>query len=161
MPSKEHDIFADRISHYIKTRLAVWANQGGRFGDWAGQIRSTSTTNIPLQLEEFDDQRSTRSPDIAFTHIEAKHPGLIIEVSYSQEQKDIAKIADDYILGTEGNIRTVLGLDLSYKNTKRHTTPDKSARISVWRSSFYPKSANNEVELSAKLAWSKVTTPST
>jgi hypothetical protein len=38
-------------------------------------------------------------------------------------------LAEDYILGSDGNIRVVIGLDIEYKQSKKAT-------ISVWRPQY-------------------------
>jgi hypothetical protein len=37
---------------------------------------------------------------------------------------DLARLADDYILGSDGNIRVVIGLDINYRR--------KMATLSIW-----------------------------
>lgn len=39
---------------------------------------------------------------------------MIIEISYSRRPKDLARLADDYISGSDGNIAVVLGFDIEY-----------------------------------------------
>jgi hypothetical protein len=50
----------------------------------------------------------------------------VIETSFSQKRKDLPKLAEDYILGSIGNIGVVVGLDIEYRNSKRAT-------VSMWR----------------------------
>jgi hypothetical protein len=47
-------------------------------------------------------------------------------VSYSQKRKELGRLADDYILGSDGNIRVVVGLDIGYGASEKAT-------LSVWR----------------------------
>ncbi len=70
-------------------------------------------------------------PDAVFEHIDAQYPGVVIEVSFTQKKKDLARLADSYILGSEGNIRVVVGLDIEYKTSSKD--PSKRATISMWR----------------------------
>jgi hypothetical protein len=51
-------------------------------------------------------------PDAVFEHIDAQYPGVVIEVSFTQKKKDLARLADSYTLGSEGNIHVVVGLDI-------------------------------------------------
>lgn len=81
-------------------------------------------------LELFDEEyRCNHSPDAQFRHDEAQYPGVVIEVSYSQKQRDLRSIVDNYILGSDGNIRVVVCLDVDYRNGKHAT-------LSVWRPSI-------------------------
>jgi hypothetical protein len=79
------------------------------------------------------------SCDAQFRHEGAQYPGVVIEVSYTQKRKDLAYIAEDYILGSNGNIRVVIGLDVEYNNSKKAT-------LSVWRPSIV-KNKDGEPEL--------------
>ena len=40
-------------------------------------------------------------------------------MSYSQRRKDLERLADDYILGSDSDIRVVVGLDIEYKTGKK------------------------------------------
>jgi hypothetical protein len=64
--------------------------------------------------------RSERSPDASFKHEQAKYPGVIIEVCYSQKVRAAADLADDYILDTNGNVKTVIALNIEYRATRRY-----------------------------------------
>lgn len=44
----------------------------------------------------------------------ADYPGIVIQTSFSQKRKDLPKLAEDYILGSIGNITVVIGLDIEY-----------------------------------------------
>lgn len=57
---------------------------------------------------------------------------MIFEVSYSQKQRDLGRLADDYILGSDGNIRVVVGLDIEYQSKSKEAS-NKAATLSVWR----------------------------
>jgi len=51
---------------------------------------------------------------------------VVIEVSYSQKRRDLSRLADDYILGSDAEICTVVGIDLDYGGGKKAT-------VSIWR----------------------------
>ena len=72
---------------------------------------------------------STHDPDRQFKHNTAKYPGLIIEIAYSQTktdgEKNLAKLADHYVIESSGNIKMIIGIAAEYGETKRAT-------ISIW-----------------------------
>jgi len=84
---------------------------------------------IPLSSEliTFDDDEhyGPKSPDIAFGCRAGQYLGVILEVSYSQRRRDLAGLAQAYILGSYAKIKVVVGIDMDY-NTKVGT-------IQVWR----------------------------
>jgi hypothetical protein len=77
-----------------------------------------------------DQEYSKHDPDAQFRHSKAQYPGVVIVVSYSQKRKDLARLADDYILGSDSSIRAVVGLDIEYKAS------NEDATLSVWRPHF-------------------------
>ncbi|KIW76749.1 hypothetical protein Z517_09193 [Fonsecaea pedrosoi CBS 271.37] len=68
--------------------------------------------HTPLKEGEF----GTHSPDAQFRHVEAKYPGVILEVAYSQKTKSLSELAHIYI--TEGT-KLVVGLDQDYPRSKK------------------------------------------
>jgi hypothetical protein len=54
--------------------------------------------------------------------LKAQFPGVVIEVLYSQKRKDLERLADNYILGSDSDIRVVMGLDIEYKTGKKATS---------------------------------------
>jgi hypothetical protein len=42
-------------------------------------------------------------------------------------------LADDYILGSDKNVRVVVGLDLEYRGKTDKGAPGRAATISIWR----------------------------
>ncbi|KAH1396915.1 hypothetical protein KXX51_008078, partial [Aspergillus fumigatus] len=68
-------------------------------------------------------------PDASFGHPKAQYPGVVIEICYSQKRRDVALLADDYILNTDGSIKVVVCVDIDYKQSQRAT-------LSVWRPEY-------------------------
>ena len=91
-----------------------------------------------LAIPNMEDMSQTPCFDIA------RH-NVILEISYTQKRRDLARVAQDYILGSGGNIRVVVGIDIDYK--------DKSATLSIWQPRLQANEAGEE-ELVAHLATS-------
>jgi hypothetical protein len=85
------------------------------------KIQSRRTTGI-----EFKSPPVNWSPDASYAIRTLTLPGLLIEVSYSQNRKELKARAYDFILETGCRIRMVIGIDIEYGNTK-------AATYSVWR----------------------------
>ena len=56
----------------------------------------------------------------------------MIETSYSQRQKELTRLADEYISGSDGNIAMIFRLDIEY------SVESKKASLSIWRSRLMP-----------------------
>jgi hypothetical protein len=74
---------------------------------------SETTSDIYLYgLDAVNGKFPKRSPDASLAHADAQYPSIVIETSYSQTQKNLARLADDYVCGSDGNIAVVLGFDI-------------------------------------------------
>lgn len=124
MPTGVHEIFTYQVDKEIERQLQHLCTNKSRpdIAALARSIQGCASTDI-FMLGNFDQAR--HSPDSSFQCIYAKFPALVIETSYSQKRKDLSRLADDYILGSHGNIKLVLGLDIEYRNSK-------TATVSVW-----------------------------
>ena len=98
MPSAIHEVFADKVSDEIKDQRRSIASRQGLSAEFAREIESWASSKL-----KFDDpDLGKHEPDAMFGHSEARYPGVVIEVSYSQKKKDLGRLADGYILGSVG-----------------------------------------------------------
>jgi hypothetical protein len=105
--------------------------------DLAARIRRAGSSDISLP----DGSKNTKQPDCRYNHINcgvncSVYPGLILEVSYSQRQKDLEGLAREYIQKSGGAIRTVVGIKIDYlapKTTSSGLSGAGSGKFSVWR----------------------------
>lgn len=122
MPTNLHESVICDVVKDIQGQLK--GLEGGRepSANFAGAVHARgSATIIPK-----DPEYGRHDPDAQFRHIMAQYPGVVIEVSYAQKRKDLRVIAEDYILGSDGDICVVIGLDIEYHRSKRAT-------VSAWR----------------------------
>ncbi|KAI1839507.1 hypothetical protein JX266_014281, partial [Neoarthrinium moseri] len=103
-------------------------------GKFAASIANGTSSRILLRESPFDGLATTnppmqRQPDAQFQHHNAAYPGVVLEISYSQNGKDLDRLAWDYILKSNGDIRVVIGIDLDYGGTN-------VSSVSVWRAVF-------------------------
>ncbi|KAF2752754.1 hypothetical protein EJ05DRAFT_515416 [Pseudovirgaria hyperparasitica] len=138
MPTNLHKIFIIRIVEEIQVQLESFQDTSAEF---AKEIMSGGSASIKFTDEEY----GKHDPDAQFRHSKAQFPGVVIEVSYSQKRKDLERLADDYILGSDSDIRVVVGLDIECKTGKKAT-------LSVWR----PNIITNETQEKELVAQSVV-----
>ncbi|KAK7592292.1 hypothetical protein V3481_006913 [Fusarium oxysporum f. sp. vasinfectum] len=101
--------------------------------EFTSQIKGGGSSRIYLEDKEKQNKVLKclrRQPDGQFGHKEAEFPGVVIEVSYSQDGKQLSKIAKQYIHYTDGNIKAVICLDINYGNTQ--------STVSLWKPQFNP-----------------------
>jgi hypothetical protein len=121
MPRLLHDQLAGSVAEDLRWQLRSIASGTGPAAIFAQETRNTVSATI-----EFPGSPAPKhSPDGSIKHVEAKYPGVVIEVSYSQKKKDLPLLASDYIIGSRSSIRAVVGIDLEYTG--------KKATLSVWR----------------------------
>ena len=95
-----------------------------------------SDISFPPRTDSDSLQKSKHSPDISFKHELAKWPGVIIEVLYSTKRKDIPKLADRYILDSDGSVQAVVGLDIEYQRPNQTQAKSREAVFSVWQPEY-------------------------
>ncbi|KAF7852606.1 hypothetical protein EAF04_010937 [Stromatinia cepivora] len=120
MPSGVHERFIWRTVNELAKQLESIASGEGRSAEFAQGLTSDNSTT--LKFEGY----GKHDPDGQFAHSLAQYPGVVIEVSFSQKRKDLKRLADNYILGSDGNICAMVGIDIEYRGTKKVT-------LSVWQ----------------------------
>lgn len=128
MPTAVHDFFTRFLANGIRDQLKIVANKGGDVGEFASRIENGGSSRIMLPGETGDNSLAMRrEPDEQFQHLDAAYPGVVIEVSYSQDGKDLSRLAEDYILRSNGDVKTVLGIDI---NNAEDST------VSIWHAYY-------------------------
>ncbi|KAI9826622.1 MAG: hypothetical protein M1832_006218 [Thelocarpon impressellum] len=154
MPSRTHEYFLSKVLIAIHTQLGEIATGTGQAAEFARHVRYLGSPTMLFPRDEMTEgdggggekempKYDPHAPDGVFKHRFAKWPGVVIEVSFSQKRKDLANLAEDYILGSDGNINAVIGLDIDYSGSKR-------AVLSVWRPRYVEHSDGQEVLMSVQ-----------
>ena len=139
MPTSTHDIFTELVVQEVGSQLKNVACGDTDLAAVVDLVRSESTSDVYLYGHEpIDGRYPKHTPDASFAHAGSQYPSIVIETSYSQHQEELARLADEYICGSDGNIGVVLGLDIAYG------VGSKRASISIWRPSLAPDPQNKE-----------------
>ncbi|KAL0930285.1 uncharacterized protein CTRU02_212489 [Colletotrichum truncatum] len=130
MPAPVHDIFSTSVANEIYKQLQDIAARPDKDGAFAGQIINGGSSRILLQEtgEEPNSIPLQRHPDAQFQHRKAAFPGVVLEVSYSQDGKNLKRLAWDYIQHSNGDIKAVIGLDVNHGV--------KPSTVSLWRPEY-------------------------
>ena len=151
MPSSVHEDFIRSLESTIEKGLATLADKlsisDEKTASEVRQIRKSGSTTLKyteLELEGGDREAVTKpaiirhSPDSSFKHPIAgsQAPGLVVEVSYSQQSNKLARLADSYIINSRHKIRCVVAIDIKYVSPEQKGYhDDRTATVSVWRAS--------------------------
>ncbi|KFY05437.1 hypothetical protein V491_09128 [Pseudogymnoascus sp. VKM F-3775] len=122
MPGSLHESFLYYITKDFLRQLDIIAQSDSPSAVFAGDIENSASAEINFE----DPEYGPHQPDASFQHPEAQYPGVILELSYSQKKRDLPRLANEYILGSDADIRVVIGIDVEYKGSKK-------ASVSVWR----------------------------
>ncbi|KAK3349832.1 hypothetical protein B0T25DRAFT_570439 [Lasiosphaeria hispida] len=143
MPSPVHEFFKTLLANDIRDQLKQIAESGDKAGEFASRVKDGCSSRIFLQENISDgglgaaEHVVRREPDGQFQHPDAAYPGVVLEVSYSQDGKNLKKLARDYILRSNGDIKAVIGVDINY---------GKESTLSLWRPN-YVKEKDEELEI--------------
>ena len=134
MASMLHEHIIDMMLIRIGIQLENFTVLSGtRAAERTAEVAKNILPAGSAQLE-FPRRRKNnlKRPDKCFMHKGCDNtlPALIVEVAWSQRPLDLAKLAKEYI--QSGEVRTVVGIDLSYQRT-REAAPGTSARFLIWR----------------------------
>ncbi|KAF4495425.1 hypothetical protein FAGAP_8434 [Fusarium agapanthi] len=69
-----------------------------------------------------------REPDIQFQYRKTLHPGVVAELSWAQNSKDFRRLAQDYILYSNADVKLFIGFNLGYDGGP--------STVSTWRPEF-------------------------
>ena len=141
IPGFLHERFIVQIVEEIQGQLK---SIKGASAEFAKEISSSASASIKFADQEYDKH----DPDAQFSHSKARYPGVVIEVSHLQKTKD-QRLADDYILGSDSDIRVVVGLDNEYKMNKKAT-------LSVWQPSIVTNEAGEKELMIQKIITNQV-----
>lgn len=149
MPSAIHEQFTQAVADEIQKGLAALGKRFSSYDEQAaletGKVWKSGSTTLEYtepELVDHDEKDDTRlgivrhSPDASFAHESTgpQAPGLVIEVSYSQQRNKLSRLADSYITNSRHKIRCVIALDIVYYSPKQTGRErDKTATLSLWR----------------------------
>ncbi len=128
MPSPIHEQFLASVVQEITHQIQLIASGNSPASEFAKQIISCGSTTYKFPNHKY----RRHDPDGSFSHKRAQYPGVVLEVSYSQKSDQVKYLAEDYIYGSNVNIKAVVGLDIEYGH-KSCETSGKSATFSVWK----------------------------
>ena len=112
MPTSTHDIFTELVVQEIASQLKSVAGRDTDIATVLDLVKSESSSDVYLyEYEAIDERYPKHSPDASFAHTSSQYPSIVIETSYSQRQKELTRLADEYISGSDGNIAIILGLE--------------------------------------------------
>lgn len=130
-PTPFHASIISKLVAEIESLLVVISQANTAAGAFTGLLRADVSPALYLIGSEDDDGPpfSRRHPDAAFWHVNARWPGVVIEITngdkYAGKRRSMFMIAKDCILKTDGEIRVVVSLAIDSESS--------IGSISTWR----------------------------
>lgn len=129
MPTGLHEVFIDGVEDVIRSQLKAIRNGSDKAACFAQNVHPARSTTIYFPVDgTVSGRKSKYEPDASFWHKDARYPGLIIEVAYSQKRKRLGRLAEDYLLDSNASVQVVVGLNVEYGGKE-----SRKATVSVWR----------------------------
>lgn len=129
MPTAIHELFIARVEDDILSQLKIIREGSGDAATFARKVQPARSTEIFFPVENAPaTEQSKHEPDASFWHQDAKYPGVIIEVAYSQKRRRLGRLAENYLLDSDASVQAVVGLDIEYG--KKGSC---KAAVSIWR----------------------------
>lgn len=148
-----HESVRTSIVKEIEKQLRELGTGTGEATKYARNVTYEGSPRLEFLADQDDQTGDRHDPDAVFEHADAKYPVAIIEVAFSQKAKELKYLADNYILGSNGNVRVVIGISIEYEGYKKGTSlkkenQSKKATFSIWRPQLV-KDGNGEDVLEA------------
>ncbi|MCJ1249937.1 hypothetical protein MMC30_007163 [Trapelia coarctata] len=125
MASRPHEHVVEEVREDWFTEVKGVVRKGGPAADLAAKIMkggSTSTSCNELKGMEY----GRHSPDISFYYDkEVESPRVVVEISYTQNKKELKNLAHEYLVGSDGKVTAMVGIDIG--NTYHE------ASFEIWR----------------------------
>lgn len=140
MPSPVHDLFIRDVENNITRQLESIGRGHGEAARFAQAVQAMRSSRVYLEFDESNSKSpcTKRDPDASFKHRKAKFPGLVLEIAYSQKGLELWDLAEDYLLGSKGNIKVMVGLGIAYGASQKAT-------FSTWRPQYVMNGIRNEL----------------
>ncbi len=128
MPGRLHQQLVAMTPAEMQAELQKTVNVFRLTNDIIGSLLEKVEFLNPTDIHAITLPRHIRSPDQQLGYVGCQYPRLTLEVSHSQNVKNLRRVADDTILMTDANIRMVIGVEIG----SRLKNAERADRILVW-----------------------------
>jgi hypothetical protein len=148
MPTGVHELFIDGVEDAIRSQLKAIRKGSDKAALFAQKVRPARSTEIYFPVDGASlTKKSKHEPDASFWHTDARYPGVIIEVAYSQKKRRLSQLAEDYLLDSNASVQVVVGLDIEYGKKG-----SQKATVSVWRTQVVSTADGDELRVVREVA---------
>ena len=130
MPLSIHEHFTREVVNIILREIQTVADglpPTSALSRFLGEIRSFGCADVYAA----DDPRHRRSPDASIRCEGTRFPAIVIETA-TAPQKKLRRVADDWITLRNGNVKMVIGLELSHQRPTAISSETQASQVLVW-----------------------------
>ncbi|KAI9764422.1 MAG: hypothetical protein M1840_008445 [Geoglossum simile] len=148
MPTGRHEILIAGVEDSLWSQLKVIRNGSNKAALFAQKLLLARSTIFYFPVDDVPSTADSKhEPDATFLYADAKYPGVIIEVSYSQKRKDLSRLAEEYLSDSNASVRAVIGLDTEYGGKG-----SRKAALLVWRTRVFHTDDGDELRVVQEIA---------
>lgn len=137
-PTPLHEEVQMKVVDVITKELDRVTTQNPSLGPFRSKISSGGQRRIRVKPANSRSRVAEweKCPDGSFRYEDALYPPFVLEVAYSQEEKDLLSKVDTYFERIPGAISAVLTIDIDYAEENDRSKPDffHTAAVSLWSS---------------------------
>jgi hypothetical protein len=132
MPTPLHDVFKRSVESAIESQLRHITEHT------PFKIISGSHSDVQRRKDRFAIPIFDKSPDGQFYYksdsdtTDFRYPPFILEVAYSQEERDLRQTATSFLRTMPGQICTILAIDIEYLRQEKRRKNCHTASLSLW-----------------------------
>lgn len=141
MPTNLHEFFTRAFMAELLHAIRLVGTKSQELGAITANMYEGGSGDITLDPPSDSSQDAssptTRSPDGSIRYTRHLYPASVFELSFSQKRKDLAYLADSYIVDSQHGIRSVIAVDIEYQSPRAFASPaastvNKLATVSYW-----------------------------
>lgn len=122
-----HELFLHNVCENVTAQLSLLSVDSGSTAEFAKGVKIAGSGSIT----PIDPEHDTHCPDTSFRHKKSPLATVIFEVAYTQTGKKLETLADDYLLGSDLEVRVMVGFDIEFK--KKELSSLSGAQIKTAR----------------------------
>lgn len=134
-PSCVHEVFQEHVKSALRDELDRIAHENAALRPFRRNIIQAGQAQVQKKRRhQAGAPIFEQSPDAQFRYKGARQPPFILEVAYSQDQKDLLRKVTEIFMAMPGKVGTVLAFDIGYEPRAGRKDRSHTASVSLWTS---------------------------
>lgn len=133
-PSCVHEVFQEHVKSALRDELDRVARDNESLRPFRRKIIQAGQAQVQKRRRQASAPTFEQSPDAQFRYTGIRQPPLILEIAYSQDQRDLLRKVTDIFLAMPGKVGTVLAFDIGYEPRAGRKDRSHTASVSLWTS---------------------------